>query len=338
VNQAAVSLDEFVESMLDWAKPMVARRARWRGDHPVLSHADLLQEAKCVLVKVWNDYAGRVPEGEMRRVGTRAIHFHLGNIWHSTEAKSRKARVVSLDGESLGEGDRHPHVVGVRHPATVNTLTGLDALCVRDTLERLALSASERRVLAEVMDPSDIRAAQGLPSAEAMKIFGRLRGKIRRAFYEGGYSHAGSKTKTKGPGGREEHDMDGVKGPESPHAENVTTGTPAQPSRKRSHKKDSKKTPKPKAAKKAPKPKAAKKAPKPKAASTVLSASDTKRAAGAFAKDQRVRYVGGGRAPWLKAGAELVIKGPVECRGRTYVRCYAVDAQRAVSLSPTLLK
>src|SRR5437867_1044103 len=87
---AAVPIEQFVESMLSWATPMVKRRARWRGDHVILSHDDLLQEAKLVLVEVWNDYAGKIPEIEMRKIGTRAVHFHLGNIWYATESKRSK--------------------------------------------------------------------------------------------------------------------------------------------------------------------------------------------------------------------------------------------------------
>lgn len=343
---SAVPIGEFVESMLSWAAPMAARRSRWRGDHPVLSSEDMLQEAKLALVEVWNKYAGNVPEIEMRRMGTRAVHFHLGNIWHSTEAKSRKAVTVSLDREpenhpSLGEQS----IPGKKYPATVVQPAALDRLVVRDEIERLKLSAEERTLFAETMAVADGKVAGALPAAAALKIFRRrLRGKKASKTF-GSLSHKirGVLRGYKKPGGAGIHN-DGGRGRKEKKNMDINVGIvspdlPAVLPQVTPCTYEVAEQPKAPKAPKAPK---TQKAPKAKKQIKIertgaMSASDTKKTSAAFKKGAHVTYKGGGRAPWLKTGTTLLVKGTVVSRGRTYVRCFAVNAKKPVSLSSALL-
>jgi hypothetical protein len=318
--KTTVSIEEYVESMLPWARPIAMRGARRRGDHPVLAGEDMLQEAKFVLVQVYQRYVGKVPEIEMRRIGTRAVRFHLANIWHATEAKSRKAIVISIDGQTLElngalNSDRLPYVVDVQHSAAVTMPTSLDSVILREEMARADLSEDERRLLVDMMRVGDDRAVGELPSDQARKIFRRLRGKVQHVVDGAGYKYSRC-TLSDGGRGHEEKTMNTnrpiQKRPEEP---DLSVSTPL----------------------KAAVPAAVPAAKKSKAKSTVMSASDTKKLSSSFKKGQHVTYAGGGRASWLKAGAVLLVKGVVESRGRAYVRCFAIDAKKHVSLSSALL-
>jgi len=71
------------------------------------------------------------------------------------------------------------------------------------------------------------------------------------------------------------------------------------------------------------------------------TAAETAAAARGFGKGQRVIYLGGAKAgavPWLRAGAELTVLGPVRSRGRSYVRLIRESDEKRTTLAPHLIR
>lgn len=71
------------------------------------------------------------------------------------------------------------------------------------------------------------------------------------------------------------------------------------------------------------------------------TAAETMAAARAFERGQRVTYLGGakaGAAPWLEAGSDLTVLGPVRSRGRGYVRLAREGDGRRTTLAPRLIR
>lgn len=75
-----------------------------------------------------------------------------------------------------------------------------------------------------------------------------------------------------------------------------------------------------------------------KRASFRRTAAQTRAAARAFERGQRVRYLGGAKAQWLKAGSALTVLGPVRSRGRGYVRLARESDGRRTTLAPHLIE
>ena len=75
-----------------------------------------------------------------------------------------------------------------------------------------------------------------------------------------------------------------------------------------------------------------------KRTSSRRTAAQTRAAAGAFERGERVTYLGGAKAKWLRAGSALTVLGPVRSRGRGYVRLVREGDGRRTTLAPHLIR
>lgn len=314
-----ITVEEFMESMKYWIMVSIRRSVR-RGD-PTFECEDLMQEARYSLLEVVRDYPEKFAEGkmnELQKIGRRAIFYHTGNMHHSAKSARHGGGVsvvpVVPGDEHVGKNPEAGKVIYEAHlrDRSFHCDTALDGLIVRETVDKIFSESGEARVLFEYLDTNP---AGPLPSGEAMKIFRRVKKKVRGVFFRDGYMGVSAVNQP-----NEEGHMLNDTGPVSPDNALVTKTKVAAEVEA--------------AVRRAP----AKPAKDGATAKARQNAAETAKASSAFRKGQKVMYVGNGRASWLKAGTELEVKGTVVSRGRTYVRCYAIKAKRKVSLSSALLK
>jgi len=332
-----VTVEEFMESMRKWINVSIYRSVR-RGS-ATFSREDLMQDARCALLEVARDYPEKFAAGaldELQKIGRRAIFFHTGNLYYKARSDhSHEFTLLPLD--EIIEPD---HSGGKPRNKLVNQVyrlhgkqydVALDRLIIREEVEQIVASNGAARCAFQyATDPcpaaswgrvGDTRPALSLPSAGAMRIFRQVKKKVKCALLRDGYMKVSAVRPQKGDNTM--LDSKTGQGPTSPDAP-VTTAVAAEVEAvavRRVIKKAVKKTAKDGATAKAR-----------------LNAAETAKKSSAFTKGQKVTYVGNGRASWLKAGTTLEVKGTVVSRGRTYVRCFAVNAKRKVSLSSALLK
>jgi len=342
-----ITVEEFMESMKHWIRTSISRSVR--PGSATFEVEDLMQDAREALLQVHRDYPEKFSAGqlnELQKIGRRAIFFHTGNRYYS--AKSRKAgggaNLISLLPGDEHQGRNFERAAAVIYEANLRDPSphcdiALDRLIIREAVELVAdESPSACYALQISMDPcsgasfgrsGDTRPAASLPSAGAVKIFRRVKKEVQHVLLRDGYMGVSAANQTEQGG----HTMEG-KGPEGPTSPDAPAGAPivAKPGEVRGAPKGAVETAKPKR----PVKKAA--AKNGAAAKRRQSAGETAKASSVFAKGQKVTYVGGGRASWLKAGTTLEVKGAVVSRGRTYVRCLSVSSKRKVSLSSALLK
>lgn len=344
VASDTLTLDEYLRTMEPWAARTVARSVR--NSHALLQREDLMQEARLTLVEVFEKYAGKVPELDLRKMGTRSVFFHVGNLYYRAASQSRGGMIVSpleKDEDAVvrraklrGRRIREDVKLTAKSPRRLRRGVGMslplegsyddgdvieniaDMLAARrggrvDALDGMILMEAVERVAAE-SDEARAVLASVLDVSDTRPAgpldgaaFRRVQKKVRALLYADGYR------RQEATDPETEDDMT----PDSPD-ETVAAETPAAP----------------KAAKKATAAKAPK--AKPEAAKKV-SAAETKAASEKFKKDQQVTYKGGARASWLKSGAALKVLGTVVSRGRTYVRCYAESQKKGVTLSASHL-
>jgi hypothetical protein len=350
VSAQAISIENYMESMRRWIRVSPSRSIR-RGT-ATASREDLEQDARVALLQVWSNpkYAEKIAAGnlgEMQAIGRRAIFFHTGNEWYKSRSRTRlsgrgkdEVHVVVVPIESLDVRSPSGHSPSTSALDRGSSLRGsqhheaLDRLLIREELDD-AVSASDEayRALLLAMNPARDACPAPLPDDEARRLFGvakQVAQKIQAALPGDGYKNmraAGVHHKLTRERAMEKDVIGGPESPDTQVAREVAPGAPVMPA-KRSHKKIGVKAA---AVKKISKSKVAPVTP------SRQSADETKVASDAFKKDQAVTYKGGGRAGWLSAGSDLVVKGTVMSRGRMYVKCFATKAQRAVSLSSVLL-
>jgi hypothetical protein len=353
-----VTIDEYVESMGTWIRVSCTRSVR-RGS-ALFAREDMEQEARTELVAVWNSYQRRALRraclcaecpvewpslDELQKIGRRAIWFHTGNLYYRSRNASprcgecdRCKRVPPAPCRSmqLVNVDADLETVDPRDRAAARAQAGhaepLDRLLLMESIDDIARESGEARaVLAAALNMSDAAPAP-LPSAG--RIFKRVQKQVRDVVFRDGYTRVAGHTST-----REDVMTDRIESPDEPTAAAVAEApAPAEAAKpKRSHKK---KDAAPKAEKKAAPAKAPKaaKVAKPKAERKTQTAAETKAASTAFKVGDKVTYVGGGRASWLKKDATLEVKGTVVSRGRTYVKCYAIADERPISLSSAKIR
>jgi len=172
-----VSVDEYVASMNAWINRAVSRTVR-RG-HPLLSREDLLQEARIKLVQVYRTYGGTVPEGELRRIGTRSVVYGSINL-HEASMKGRRRAGKVVREVSLDDG------LSVLAVAS-DLITPLDRAEIRQVLER-SVDDDVLRAVRSRVNPRDVRPACRLPAKEVRRIFSRAKVTVDRALEENGYT------------------------------------------------------------------------------------------------------------------------------------------------------
>jgi hypothetical protein len=299
--ECGLTLERYIETMMPHYGNNTLLRSTRQGHH-TMEREDLVQEAAYALTEVWNKYAHLKPEGELRRMGTRAIYFHVGNLYHHLRAFGAADVTMVYPEQRLAEDrgacpiERHQ----VKHDGRVEPQ--LESLIARENIETLAMP--------------DFRG----PSADAVrKIFSDVARAVRD---DDGYSlvEAARKLNYNQRGGIKMNG--GAVGPESPYDEqDVTLETleeVAEPEVK-------------KAKKNAVPTKVA------KAARVSVDAAAARVAT--FKPGQRVKYKGGGRAPNLKAGEVMTVLGSVKSKGRMYLRLSVGPAgsKRLVGMSAALV-
>lgn len=297
----ALTVEQFIDSMRPWVSATISRSVRRCS--ALFQREDLMQEANITLVEVFNRYHGAVPEIEMRKIGTRSVFFHVGNLYYRAKSKRAggEALTISNDEPMINRAEFSGSVIDLAYVRRRDGQNQLDGVILMQEIERACADSAEAREALRAALVTGDYAPSGLDGDAARRIFRRVQKTVREATYRDGYRS-------------EEETMDGLETPDV----NPGPAAPAEAAKKKS---------------KAKAPKAAK--PKP-AAKARRSADDTKKAAGAFKKDQTVTYAGGARAGWLKKGASLTVLGTVVSRGRTYVRCLA--GKKKVTLSSTHLQ
>jgi hypothetical protein len=280
-----------------------------------MEREDLVNEAAVALTEVWNKYAHLKPEGEVRRMGTRAIYFHVGNLYHHLRASGAKDVTMIYPEQYAAEGravcpiERHQ----VRRHGHVEPQ--LESLVAREDLERLPMP--------------DFRG----PSADAVrKIFSDVARAIRE---DDGYSLVEAAGKLN-YNQRGEVRMNGgatVTGPQEPDVQREAALADIESAKVV--------VAKAKIAAKvvsAPKTELTGKHAKLPGKRQVAAAEAAERVA-SFKKGQRVKYKGGGRAPGLKAGTVMTVLGSVKSKGRMYLRlsCGPEGSKRLVGMSGALV-
>lgn len=203
----ALTVEEFIESA--WAGPIVRRRSRPYRNHPILSCDDQMQEARLVLTQVWQRYSRVKPEGELRRIGTQAVIFHLESLWRMSQALSRggdggaertrlralkghaPASVVcmlSLDANIEETGDVTLGLLSRDVRKLSTQPQALDSLVMREALDR-TLTPEEAVALRGMLDPE----AEPAGPMKNSGLFRRLRKKVYGAVRGGGYTSVGKK-------------------------------------------------------------------------------------------------------------------------------------------------
>lgn len=363
MTATAVSIDEYLDSMRVWIRTSVHRSVR-KESASLFAREDMEQEARCALLEVWNNprYAGLIAAGDLdqlQKVGRRAIFFHTGNLYYRSGSASPRCGECDACRSKYRRPCKELSLIGIEDlVGGVTHATGRDheltRLVVREAVEQIAAeSAQARAAISAVLDIGDSAPAH---LADGDQIFGTIQRRVREAIdgqqcgcriTRKGYARCkGHRAAHTPQGGRH---MDPKGGPESPdilqpagESTGPVTATAPAEKPKRSHKKKPTSAA-PAAAQSAAKApakasvKADKKVAK-KAGSARQSAAETKAASTSFKKDDKVVYLGGGRAAWLKKDATLQVTGTVMSRGRMYVRCIAVADKKKISISSALLK
>ena len=358
-----VPIEQFLDVMSTYIKKMVLTRLPHMVKYRPLEYSDLVQEANYALLEAWTRDARRVASlDELCKIGNRAIHFHLGNLWLADRGRHsvKRQRYTPVQPQpnspcrcahrtKRGNKLKYKQCCG-RSDAAIVSMTvendgrraAMDIAVNGDALERLLV----REALDIAVGPGDARnllialAGGGWideSDMEERRVLREVQRKLVKLLHTprgGGYNVVKPLTQ------REGDIMETVpQVPESPEelVQDAPVAVEAAASRpltiKRSHKKKVAAAVKPVGAK------------KPKTAKTVkipgtprVPSAETKKLCAAFKAGETVVYKGGSRAKWLKTGTSLLVKGTVSSRERTYLWLYATNAKKLVALAPNFVE
>lgn len=188
-----ITIEQFIDKMRPWAERITSRRAR-RNRHPLLSHADVMQECLHRLVWVYRRQAQKRTLKELCRIGTSAMVKGVTSLFNRTmfglaSGTPRLLRddngkvVVDANGKRVIDYRAVPRMVSVdRDTAQDEVRTYMDIPVKGDQIDRVALriclekvinsqhADSAARLIRESMDPS----AETLARMDTLVRHGRV--------------------------------------------------------------------------------------------------------------------------------------------------------------------
>jgi hypothetical protein len=317
-NAASMTTAEkYIASMMPQYGSNSVKRWTRRG-HFALEREDLLAEVPVALMEVWNMYAAKKSVREIQLIGTRAIHNHVGNVFHHVRSRGAKDAVFISSDVMEGAGPERFGYGGRVNSHIVDHAMIEKYGKVEPQLERL-IAREEIAAIASFDLYGDNLMVPPLHGAVVEKTFRDVQKALRdddgyllmRAAEQLTYYKNGRVIMTNGSG------------PESPDVEVKKAEVKKAEVKKAEVKKAEVKKAEVLAVKKA---------------SGLPTPEETKARAASFTKGQKVTYRGGGRLADLKTGAALVVIGSVMSKGRAYVRASCgAGGERKVTVSGELL-
>jgi len=334
--------EKFLEVMDKCVRRMAGQRLDHHAQYSLTSPADVEQEARYALLEVWAKYSDRASLPELCRLGNRAIHFHLGNLWYRERGRHTVVRGTTTHAKrhdlDVGNGRVKSVERSRRRRSARDEDDGRVEVCLVDLVVDYDDGPAEmeipvcgnpldRLVLIETAEEA-CRVLQSRGAAEgasASLTESRFKTKIRSLMFREGYKSVDAAAFRQREKTRRKRIMNDPTSVMDPDTETSGTAPAAKTKVTKAKKTEVAKAPKAKAEAK-------------KKGAVKLTIVETMAACAAFSKDDVVTYKGGSRAAWLNPRTSMVVKGTVVCRGRAYLSLYVPLKKKNVALAPRFVE